>query len=166
MTARSHRPRARVAASLFAGFAAAVSMLPTADDVVDYFLWRQEDAHRNCLNGHAYWLLRGEGLSDDEATKRLRGVSVSGRNELLFSRGRNFADLPAWQRRGSAVRLRDGDEGRRHLAAFGEQHVPGAYRRSGIHCLEADAGRRQCLTHRPGGTREGLAGPIKQNVDA
>ncbi len=30
MTARSHRPRARGAASLFAGFAAAVSMLPTA----------------------------------------------------------------------------------------------------------------------------------------
>lgn len=88
-------------------FDARISMLPTADDVVDYFLWRQEDAHRNCLNGHAYWLLRGEGLSDDEATKRLRGVSVSGRNELLFSRGRNFADLPAWQRRGSAVRLRD-----------------------------------------------------------
>jgi tRNA(His) 5'-end guanylyltransferase len=88
-------------------FDARISMLPTTDDVVDYFLWRQEDAHRNCLNGHAYWLLRGEGLSDDEATKRLRGVSVSGRNELLFSRGRNFADLPAWQRRGSAVRQRD-----------------------------------------------------------
>lgn len=32
--------------------------LPTADHVVDYFRWRQEDAHRNSLNSHCYWALR------------------------------------------------------------------------------------------------------------
>lgn len=90
-------------------FDARISQLPTVEDVVDYFVWRQEDAHRNALNGHAYWLLRGQGLSDHQATDRLRGVSVAERNELLFRHGRNFNDVPAWQRRGSGVRWRDVD---------------------------------------------------------
>ena len=37
--------------------------LPTAERVRDYFLWRQEDAHRNALNAHCYWLLRKQGGS-------------------------------------------------------------------------------------------------------
>ena len=77
-----------------------ISQLPSADDVVDYFRWRYEDAHRNALNGHCYWLLRRQGLDDHEATKRLRGVSVAAGNELLFRNGINFNDLPAWQKRG------------------------------------------------------------------
>jgi tRNA(His) guanylyltransferase len=88
-------------------FDARISQLPAVDDVVDYFLWRQEDAHRNALNGHTYWLLRGQGLSDREATEQLNGASVAERNELLFRHGRNFNDLPAWQRRGSAMRWRE-----------------------------------------------------------
>lgn len=28
--------------------------LPTTENVVDYFRWRQEDAHRNSLNSHCY----------------------------------------------------------------------------------------------------------------
>ncbi len=32
--------------------------LPTIERVRDYFLWRQEDAHRNSLNSHCYWMLR------------------------------------------------------------------------------------------------------------
>ncbi len=31
-----------------------ISQLPRIDDVVDYFRWRNEDAHRNALNGHCY----------------------------------------------------------------------------------------------------------------
>jgi tRNA(His) guanylyltransferase len=88
-------------------FDARISQLPMVDDVVDYFVWRQEDAHRNALNGHSYWLLRGQGLSDHEATSKLKGVSVAERNELLFRHGKNFSEIPAWQRRGSAVRWRD-----------------------------------------------------------
>jgi tRNA(His) guanylyltransferase len=88
-------------------FDARISQLPTIDNVVDYFVWRQEDAHRNALNGHSYWLLRGQGLSDREATNKLEGVSVTERNELLFRHGKNFNDIPTWQRRGSAVRWRE-----------------------------------------------------------
>ncbi|MDQ3031255.1 MAG: guanylyltransferase [Myxococcota bacterium] len=81
-------------------FDARVSQLPTDDDVVDYFRWRHEDAHRNALNGHCYWLLRRQGLDDAAATRRLDGVSVAGRNELLFQNGIQFNDLPSWQKRG------------------------------------------------------------------
>jgi tRNA(His) 5'-end guanylyltransferase len=83
-----------------AAFDCRICQLPTERDVVDYFLWRQEDAHRNALNGHCYWLLRGQGLDDAAATAQLSGVSVAQRNELLFGSGVNFNDLPAWQRRG------------------------------------------------------------------
>ena len=87
-------------------FDARISQLPRVDDVVDYFLWRQEDAHRNCLNGHAYWLYRAEGMNEREAHEKLLGVSLSERHDLLFRHGKNFADLPSWQRRGSGVRWR------------------------------------------------------------
>lgn len=88
-------------------FDARISQLPSVDDVVDYFRWRAEDAHRNALNGHSYWLMRNQGLSDRDATNKLSGVSVAERNELLFKAGINFNDLPAWERRGIAVQWRD-----------------------------------------------------------
>lgn len=74
--------------------------LPTVEKVQDYFRWRQEDAFRNALNSHCYWLLRKEGLSVADATKTLEGRSVAFKNELLFSRGINFDTLPSWQKRG------------------------------------------------------------------
>jgi tRNA(His) guanylyltransferase len=83
-----------------AAFDCRISQLPTADDVVDYFRWRYEDAARNALNGHCYWLLRAQGLDEKAATTRLQGVSVADRNELLFQHGINFNDVPAWQKRG------------------------------------------------------------------
>lgn len=72
-------------------------------DVVDYFRWRQADATRCALNGHCYWALRNDGQSAAVASKALLGMSSSRKNELLFARGVNFNDLPAWQRRGSGV---------------------------------------------------------------
>ena len=71
--------------------------------VKDYFLWRQEDAHRNALNAHCYWMLRKEGLGAQEATAQLDGKSIAYKNELLFSRDINFDKLPAWQKRGIGV---------------------------------------------------------------
>lgn len=77
--------------------------LPTIERVKDYFLWRQEDAHRNSLNSYCYWTLRKEGKSVQEATRELEGKSVSYKNELLFSRGINYDDLPSWQKRGIGI---------------------------------------------------------------
>src|SRR2546426_811031 len=77
-----------------------ISQLPTEQLVVDYFRWRQEDATRNALNAHCYWLLRTEGKSVKEVTNFLLGQTTSHKNELLFQHGINFGKLPNWQKRG------------------------------------------------------------------
>ncbi len=84
-------------------FDSRISELPTMKDVIDYFRWRQGDAHRNALNAHCYWILRKGGLSIQQATEKLLGISVADKNELLFQHGINFNDLPNWQKRGVGV---------------------------------------------------------------
>ena len=44
-----------------------------------------------------------KGKTVQEATKALEGQSVSFKNELLFSKGINFDQLPSWQKRGIGV---------------------------------------------------------------
>ena len=44
--------------------------------------------------------MRHEGASAQEATQYLLNRPVSDKNEMLYQRGINFNDLPAWQRRG------------------------------------------------------------------
>jgi tRNA(His) 5'-end guanylyltransferase len=83
-----------------AAFDCRISQLPTEDLVVDYFRWRNEDAHRNALNAHCYWMLRKQGQTVNEATKALLKLSVAAKNEMLFENGINFNDLPTWQKRG------------------------------------------------------------------
>ena len=70
-----------------------VCELPTEELVVDYFRWRNEDAARNALNAHCYWLLRKQGQGDRQASDALLGLSVSDKNELLFQSGINFNGL-------------------------------------------------------------------------
>lgn len=77
-----------------------ISQLPSKELVVDYFRWRNEDAARNALNAYCYWTLRKNSLDERAATKRLLGLSVSQKNELLFQYGINYNDLPNWQKRG------------------------------------------------------------------
>lgn len=73
-------------------------------DVIEYFVWRSLDAHRNALSTISYWALRDlEGLSATDATRRLEGADVSEKNETLFELGINFNDAPSWQKRGVAL---------------------------------------------------------------
>lgn len=74
---------------------------------IDYFRWRQGDAGRCALNGWCYWTLRKSGASKADATQRLAGTSATQKHDLLFSSGINFAELPAWQRRGIGLFFRD-----------------------------------------------------------
>ena len=86
-----------------AAFDCRISQLPQIGDVVDYFRWRSEDAHRNALNGHCYWMLRQQGKSVEASITYLAGLSVAEKNELLFSMGVNFNEIPNWQKRGIGV---------------------------------------------------------------
>lgn len=86
-----------------------ISQLPSMELVVDYFRWRNEDAHRNALNAHCYWLLRKQGKGVGDATAALKGMSVADKNELLFRNSINFNDLPLWQRRGVGLYWEDYD---------------------------------------------------------
>lgn len=72
-------------------------------DVVDYFRWRQSDATRCALNGWCYWTLRHAGKTASQATRALEGITISAKNELLHAHDINFNEVPAWQRRGSAL---------------------------------------------------------------
>ena len=92
-----------------AAFDSRISQLPTTERVVDYFRWRSADAKRNALSAHCYYALRREGVSPHVATERLSGVSVAGKNELLFQRGINFNDLPAWQKRSAGLWWQDAE---------------------------------------------------------
>jgi tRNA(His) 5'-end guanylyltransferase len=80
-----------------------ICQLPSKEDVYDYFRWRNSDACRNALNSHCYWLMRKQGQTARQATARMDKMRVSDKNEFLFENGINFNDLPAWQKRGSAV---------------------------------------------------------------
>ena len=90
-----------------ASFDCRICELPKESDVVDYFRWRNEDASRNALNAHCYWMLRKNGASQADATKELSGKSVSEKNEILFQSGVNFNDLPLWQKRGVGIYWED-----------------------------------------------------------
>lgn len=72
------------------------------DGVVEYFKERQNEAWRNCINGYAYWTLREE-FSKKEATEILKKKKSNDLHDILFKRGINLAELPAWQRRGIGI---------------------------------------------------------------
>lgn len=77
--------------------------LPNKQLVIDYFRWRNEDAHRNALNAHCYWKLRQDNFSRADATKRIEKISTADKNELLFGYGVNFNEVPSWQKRGIGI---------------------------------------------------------------
>ncbi len=81
-------------------FDSRISQLPTKKLVIDYFRWRNEDAFRNSLNAHCYWMLRRKGEDSKEATQKIEGKSIALKNELLYKNEINFNELPNWHKRG------------------------------------------------------------------
>jgi tRNA(His) 5'-end guanylyltransferase len=73
-------------------FDARVFVLPE-DDVVNYFIWRQQDATRNSIQGLAQSLA---------SHKECFGKDQAALQELCFSRGVNWNDLPTKRKRGVA----------------------------------------------------------------
>lgn len=77
--------------------------VPNQDMLLDYFCWRQEDAHRNSLSAYCYWTLRNNGFNAAQATGKIEKLSQAGKNELLFQYGINYNTLPSWQKRGVGI---------------------------------------------------------------
>jgi tRNA(His) 5'-end guanylyltransferase len=77
--------------------------LPCREAALDYFRWRMQDAERNCLSAHAYWLFRKAGKPAAEATALVNGLSRQHQVQLLRANGQSHEMLPPWQRRGYAV---------------------------------------------------------------
>lgn len=95
------------AAGLPAHFDARAWIGATADDVTDYFAWRQADAARCALGTCCYWAMRNAGKTARQASAALTRASTAQQNELLYRHGTNFNDLPPWQRRGIGLRWLD-----------------------------------------------------------
>jgi len=77
-------------------------IITTAKHLKDYFIWRQNEAWRNCLNGYAQKILRTQ-HSPAKAANILYKMNKSQVHEMLFQHGINVAHTPTWQRRGLAV---------------------------------------------------------------
>lgn len=80
--------------------------IPAADPAFarTYFVARQREAWRNHQNACCQHALREEGTSPREAARMLEGMKSGDMHEMMFVRGVNLADTPAWQRRGVMVR--------------------------------------------------------------
>jgi len=74
-----------------------VWQVPTVQDAIDVFVWREDDATKNSLSMAAAAL-----YSDRE----LHGKDSAAKHELLFGKGVNWNDYPAFFKRGSYLQRR------------------------------------------------------------
>lgn len=79
-------------------FDARVFTIPDAVEVENYFIWRQNDAVRNSIQGLA---------QAHFSPKQLHGMGQSEMHEMLHTKGINWNDLSAYQKRGRAVIYED-----------------------------------------------------------
>lgn len=79
------------------------------DMVIEYMMWRQREAWRNCVSSYGYYTLRSEGLGESEAAAQMNGKNAASVHELLFERGINLSKIPLWKRRGIVVHKEEYD---------------------------------------------------------
>lgn len=77
-----------------AEFDARVFQLPSIDEVVNYFIWRQQDATRNSIASVAQTLY---------SSKQLNGVNSDQQQEMIFQKGINWNDYPVRMKRGGFI---------------------------------------------------------------
>lgn len=78
-------------------FDSRVFTIPAEEEVINYFIWRQQDATRNSISSVAQSLY---------SHKELNGKSTNEMQELIFQKGQNWNDYPIGQKRGRAVAKR------------------------------------------------------------
>lgn len=77
--------------------------LPSLQDVTDYFLWRQEDSHRNSIYAHCYYKLLETGMKPVEATNYLKNKLLDDKIELLAKNNICLNAIPNWEMYGYGV---------------------------------------------------------------
>ena len=78
--------------------------LESAEEVGEYFAWRQADAERNCLLAYCYWTLRDRGRTPRQANRDLHKRSRRDLAKMLKDElGLTEEELPQWQRFGSGL---------------------------------------------------------------
>jgi tRNA(His) guanylyltransferase len=75
----------------WAEFDSRVFQLPNRDEVINYLIWRQQDAVRNSISGLAQSLY---------SAKKLHGKNQSDMQEMCFLAGHNWNDVPTKYKRG------------------------------------------------------------------
>ncbi len=72
-------------------------------DIHKYLELRQAEAWRNHILSYGYYALLEGGLSRRSAALNMKGMNSQEIHDMLFDRGINLAETPAWQRRGILV---------------------------------------------------------------
>jgi tRNA(His) 5'-end guanylyltransferase len=82
-------------------FDARAFVLPDLDELLNYFVWRQNDATRNSIRMYAHTMF---------STKELEGVSNKDAQEMMFAKtGFNWNDAMTWTKRGVVTTGRGGN---------------------------------------------------------
>jgi len=76
-------------------FDARVFQIPYQEEVINYFIWRQQDATRNSISSVAQSLY---------SAKELNGKKTSDMQEMIFQKGINWNDFTPREKRGSIIR--------------------------------------------------------------
>lgn len=77
-----------------ATFDARIMVIPYDEEVVNYFIWRQQDATRNSISMAAQSMY---------SHSELNGKKAADMQEMIFQKGVNWNDYPTRFKRGSAV---------------------------------------------------------------
>ncbi len=70
------------------------------EDVPGYLQWRQAEAWRNHMQSYGFYTLVGEGMPEKDASKKMKGMKFEDIHEMMWQRGVNLNETPAWQRKG------------------------------------------------------------------
>jgi len=106
------------AAKMLPTFDCRVFQLPNRTEAANAFLWREKDATKNAISMAARSFY---------PHKQLHGKSSSEMQELIFQKGQNFNDYPAFFKRGTFVRrvVEERPFTPEELARIPQNHRPG-----------------------------------------
>lgn len=95
-----------------ATFEARLYEFPSHEVALDYFRWRQDEAHVLSIDRYCTHVLAQSGADAGAVPRILDGLGPDEKVELLRQNALDFSTVPTWQRHGAAVRIQPvGDNG-------------------------------------------------------